>query len=367
MKHIFSKLLVSLLLCALPFTSKGERPQGIIVEDGRISGTVTAIFAKGTEYETAHELQLDCPLPSEPSMSEIFEMEYRFFSKKDIQKALRAIGQSDEGAFQNSRERTSYVNTARIDPSAHISKEEAAKQAIDVGIRFFEALGVEVIPTPVHIERPYDFDAYMEHTKEVCSHRYSDPTTFVEQAKNQWKRTRKYETRSAAYTQVTFAVMANGMRLWTQPSYPAGYQDEPDARIGFHVSASVLVSDSGILMEASTSHIPQIKKVVQLKAGENVFHSSLHNELQFSPLIRAESWQEALSIALAHAGRVGNLTGNAEDEPFQNPYMDEPITKYGYQTVITEIVPCLSAITKDEWAMFWHITCQQQYADGWRY
>lgn len=367
MKHIFNKIFILLLLCILPSTSKGEMLQGIMVEDGRISGIVTALFGKGTEYETTHNLQIDCSVPNRIYTPEIFEVEYRYFSKKDIQKALQAIGQSDQGTFQNSREGTSYVNTSKIDPSAGISKEDAAKQAIDIGIKYFEALGIEVVPTPVHVERPYDFDAYMEHNKEVYSHRYSDTTTFMERAKIQWEKTRKYETRSAAYTQVTFAVMVNGMRLWTQPSYPAGYKDEPDARIGFEISASVLVSDSGILIEASTSHIPQVKKIRQLKDGENEFYPSLQNELHFSPLIRAESWQEALNIILANAGEVGNLSGNAEDEPFQNQYMDEPITKFGYQTVITEIYPCLSTITKDEWTMFWHIHCQQQYADGWRY
>lgn len=367
MKHIFSKLFVLLLLCAVPLTLKGEIPKGIMVKDGRISGTVTAIFGKGTEDETAHDLQLDCPVPNGIYTPEIFEVEYRYFSKKDVQKALQAIGQSDQGTFQISREGTSYINTSRIDPSAEISKENAAKQAIDIGIKYFKSLGIEVVPKPVHVERPYDFDTYMEHNEEIYSHRYSDTTTFMEQAETQWKKTQKYETRSAEYTRVTFAVMVNGIRLWTQPSYLAGYKDELDARIGFEVSASVLVSDSGVLVEASTSHIPEIKKTRQLKEGENELYPSLQNKLYFPPLIRAENWQEALNIALSNAGKIGNLSGNAEDQAFQNQYMDEPITKYGYQTIITEIYPCLSTFAKDEWAMFWHIDCQQQYADGWRY
>ena len=367
MKHIFSKLFVLLLLCTVPLTSKGEIPKDIIVEDGRISGTVTAIFGKRTEYETAHDLQLDCPVTNGIYTPEIFEVEYRYFSKKDIQKALQAIGQSNHGTFQNSREGTSYVNTTKIDPSADISKEDAAKQAINIGVKYFEALGIEVAPTPVYVGRPYDFDAYMEQNQEIYSHWYSDAVTFMERAEGQWKRTRKYETLSAEYTRVTYAVMVNGMRLWSQPSYPAGYKDEPDAQIGFEVSASVLVSDSGILVEASTSHIPEIKKTRQLKEGENELYPSLQNKLYFPPLIRAENWQEALNIALSNAGKIGDLSGNAEDQPFQNQYMDEPITKYGYQTIITEIYPCLSTISKDEWAMFWHIDCQQQYADGWRY
>lgn len=367
MKHICSKILVLLLLCTIPSISNGEIPKGIMVEGGRVSGTVTAIFGKGTEYETTHDLQLDCSVPNGIYTPEIFEMEYRYFSKKDIQKALRAIGQNDQGTFRNNREGTSYVNTSRIDPSAEISKENAAKQAIEIGIKYFEALGIEVAQTPVYVGRPYDFDAYMENNKEVYSHWYSDTTTFMERAETQWKKTQKYETRSEEYTRVTFAVMVNGMRLWTQPSYQAGYEDEPEAQIGFEVSASVLVSDSGVLVEASTSHIPEIKKTRQLKEGENELYPSLQNRLHFPPLIRAESWQEALNIALQNAGKIGDLSGNAEDQPFQNQYMDNPITKYGYQTIITEIYPCLSTITKDEWAMFWHIDCQQQYADGWRY
>lgn len=367
MKHILSKIFVLLILCAIPLTSRGEMPKGITVKSGRISGTVTATFGKGTEYETTHDLPIDCSVPNGIYTPEIFEVEYRYFSKKDIQKALQAIGQSDQGTFQNSREGTSYVNTSKIDPSAGISKEDAAKQAKDIGIKYFESLGIEVVPTPVHVERPYDFDAYMEHNKEVYSHRYSDTTTFMERAKIQWEKTRKYETRSAAYTQVTFAVMVNGMRLWTQPSYPAGYKDEPDARIGFEVSASVLVSDSGVLVEALTSHIPQIKKTRQLKEGEISLYPALLNQVYFPPLIHAENWQAALQTVLQNASKNSTLSTNAEDRPFQNQYMDEPITAYGYQTVITEIYPCLSTITKDEWAMFWHIDCQQQFSDGWRY
>jgi len=366
MKHTCSKLLILLLLCIVPSISNGETPKGIIVEDGRISGTVTAIFGKGTEYEASHDLQIDCFGPNEIYTPEIFDVEYRYFSKKDVQKALQSIGQSNQGAFQNSREGTSYVNTTNPDPSADIAKEDAKKQAIEIGIQYFEALGIEVFPVPVHVERPYDFDDYMEHSKEVYSHRYSDPTTFIEQAKLQWKKTRKYETRSAAYTRVTFAVMVNGIRLWTQPSYLAGYKDEPDARIGFEVSASVLVSDSGILVEATTSHIPEIKKIRQPKEKEGELFASLSIP-HHSPLIRAENWQEAMGIALSNADQVESLTGNAEDEPFKNQYIDAPITKYGYQTVITDIYPCLSTIAKDEWAMFWHIDCQQEYADGWRY
>jgi len=148
MKHIFNKIFILLLLCILPSTSKGEMLQGIMVEDGRISGIVTALFGKGTEYETTHTLQIDCSVPNGIYTPEIFEVEYRYFSKKDIQKALQAIGQSDQGTFQNSREGTSYVNTSKIDPSAGISKEDAAKQAIEIGIKYFEALGIEVVMCP---------------------------------------------------------------------------------------------------------------------------------------------------------------------------------------------------------------------------
>ncbi len=367
MKRILRSMLILLLLCTVPLISRSETPKGITVEGDRISGTVTAIFGKGTEYETAQDLLIDCPVPNDIYTPDVFTVEYRYFSKKEMQKALQTIGQSDQGTFRNNRTGTSYVNTSRIDPSADISKENAAKQAIDIGIKYFEALGIEVVSTPVYVERPYDFDAYMEHHREVYLHWYSDTTTFMERAENQWKKTRKYESRAPEYTRVTFAVMVNGMRLWTQPSYLAGYEDEPDAQIGFEVSASVLVSDSGVLVEASTSYIPQIIKTQQLKEEQKARYPSLQNRLFFPPLIRAESWQEALNIAIANAGEIGVLSGNAEDEPFQNQDMDKPITKYGYQTVITEMYPCLSTITKDEWTMFWHIDCQMQYADGWRY
>jgi len=79
--------------------------------------------------------------------------------------------------------------------------------------------------------------------------------------------------------------------------------------------------------------------------------------------IRAKSWQEALE----QAQQMGGLPRNSAQTPFQIEYMDEPITRYASQAVVTEIYPCLYTISKDEWVMIWHIGSRQQYADGCRF
>lgn len=367
MKCIINKILVLLLVLIAPSIAEGAGFERISIKDGRMTGTVTAIFGKGTQFESDEELLLDCAVPDDSYTPEIFRMGYRYIGKADVQRALWTIGQNDEGTYICSEEGTTYIHTAKIDPSARISKEEAERQAVEIGIQYFEALGIDVVKVPVSIERPYDLESYMEQSSELYSHAYSDTSSFMKSAEEQWKKTHRYETRTPSYTRVTFAVMVDGMRVWTQPSYPAGYSDEPGARVGFEVSACVLVSDSGVLVEASTSYIPEIKGTRRLEEGEKEHHPILLNGVHRSPLIRADNWQEGLSTVLQDASGIGGLTKNAEDRPFQNRQMSEPIAAYGYQTVITDIYPCLSTISKDEWAMFWHIDCQQQFSDGWRY
>ncbi len=365
MKRVIRKCIVLLLLFVAP--ALFGIAEELTISDGKITGTVTALFGKGTGQETLQAMLVDCAVPQAAYTDEIFEIEFRHFNKEDMQRALRAAGQSDQGTFVHSASETLYTNTAAIDPSAPLSREEAIAQATQTGIRYFEALGIDVVETPVIVERPYDLDAFMEGEAQRYAHMYSDIQPFMERAQTQWVRTHRYETRSAAYTRVTFAVMVEGMRCFTQPSYPAGYCDEPGARVGFEVSACVLVSDSGVLVEASTSHIPQIKARRQLSADEAGQYAALLSQTGSSSLIRSESWQAALSAALQDASHIGGLFAGTEDHLYQNQQMASPVTAYGYQAVITEIVPCLSAITQNEWAMFWVIDAQRQYADGYRY
>lgn len=368
MKHLIAEMTVLILLiCSCAVSAAGEIPAGITIEGQKMTGTIMARFGMDDESGREEEILVDCMAPQGVYSGEIFKMEARHFSKRDMQKALRAIGQSGQGRFISSRNEATYINTERIEPEADISREEAAEQAVEIALRYFDALGVEVVRTPSHVERPYDYDAYIEETQERLSHMYSDTSVLMEAAKAQWKRTRKYETREAAYTLVKFDVMADGIRIWNQPSYPAGYEDEPDAWAGFGTSVSILVSDSGVIVEASASDALKIKERRTPEEGELERFAQLLYAHLTPPLVLAESWQEALNAVLTGAPGRGDWSAYTEDRPYQNQYMNEPITAYGSRTVITEIYPCLSTISEDEWAMFWHIERKGKYADGCRY
>ena len=368
MKRFIAEMAVCmLLLLGCSCAAAEDVFPGITVKGHRLSGTVTARFGTGSGAEREVPVLVDCPIPQEAYTGDVFEMAYRSISKEDVQKALRAVGQSDQGRFVHARGAVHYTCTERVDPTAESTREEAADQAVQIGLAFFDALGVEVVRTPAHIERPYDEEAYMQDVQERLSHQYSEVAELMEQHRAQWKRRQKYETREAQYTRVEFDVMADGMRIWGQPSYPAGDGDETDAWKSFSTGAWVLVSDSGIIVEAAADHVPDVRKRRVPEDGElERFAQALYDQ-RGSQLVWAESWQDALALVLADASRIGCVTADAQDGVYQNSYMAGPVTAYGSRSVITEIYPCLSAISEDEWAMFWQIGSQLQYDDGYRY
>lgn len=63
MKPIICKCMFLLLMFVAPSLCSAELPDGLMIDDGRITGTVTAIFAKGSEQETAQTLLMDCAVP----------------------------------------------------------------------------------------------------------------------------------------------------------------------------------------------------------------------------------------------------------------------------------------------------------------
>ncbi len=366
MKHILTKT-AALLACCCVVCASAEMPADIAIRDDRIIGTAIARFDVGGDEGREVPILVDCALPQAPYTADVFEMEYRYISREDMQKALRSIGQSDQGKYINHRGTAIYTRTESVDPMAEISREEAAQQAVSIGLAFFDALGIQVIKTPADIDRPYDEEAYMLSVQERLSHQYSDITALMDQHRAQWKRRIKYETRAPQYTRVDFDLMTDGMRIWGQPSYPVDYEDEPDAWIGFSVGASVLVSDSGVIVEASVDHAIDVKKKRTARPDELDRFALRQYDHLVSRLVLAESWQEALTLVLSDASRMGNISAGTQEHAYQNQYMDEPITAYACQSVITDIYPCLSAISEEEWAMLWYVGSQQQYDDGYRY
>lgn len=166
-----------------------------------------------------------------------------------------------------------------------------------------------------------------------------------------------------AYTAVYFDLMVDGMRLWRDPSYPAHYADEPDAWEGFAVGADVIVSDSGVLVEAACNLFEiQSRRPIKDDPAYAYYIEALYDH--WSLVFPAQDWQDALHAVLADS-RLG-LSWGVQEHPFQSPSMTEPVTAYGYGTVITQISPCLSTISRNEWAPFWTIKTASEHSDGWR-
>ena len=357
---IINLLLLTALLC--PATPAQADPlDGLIVADGWVSGMTTGVF--GVD-DIRHAVKIDCPLPEAPYPAEILTLTKGYVSKKQMQTALKAAGQRTEGRFVNKRGCAIYTGDWRTEAAADISAEDAAAQAVRIGLAYFEALGVEVDPVPRAVSRPYDDDAWMAHQTDIYTHWYSDPSTFLERARANRKRRMQYEERQPEYTVVEFDLCVDGMRLWGTPSYPAHYADDPDAWVGMSVGASVTVSDSGVLVEASC-------ELFDVKARRPVADDAIYTEYldalaqSFTFLLPADDGFSALHAVLSGFPNYAGV-GWREEGLFQNKYMTEPVVAYGSTPVVTGIKPYLSAISESEWAPLWHVDFTDEFEDGWR-
>ena len=362
MKHIIAKLFIVLLLLCPAALAQGDLLDGLIIKGDWVRGTATGVFGAD---RIEKPIKVDCPLPEKPYPAEILTLKKGYVSKKQMQSALKAAGQRTEGQFVNPRGTAMFTGDWRAEAAADISNEEAAAQAVRIGLAYFEALGVSVDPIPRSVSRLYDFDAYMARQTAAYEHAFSDASTFIDNARAQWKRRMKYEEKQTAYTAVYFNLMVGGMRLWSDPSYPAHYADEPDAWEGFSTGAHVIISDSGVLVEASCDLFEiKARRPIEEDAVYIDFLKTFHQHGS-NGVFPAQDWQDALHIALSEP-YIAGFSWGAEEQSYQNKYMTEPITAYGFSTVVTEIKPCLSAISRSDWAPFWRIETTAEFADGWR-
>lgn len=360
MKRIIVNLLLIVLLCPAAL-AQSDPPDGLCVADGWVSGMTTGVFgADGIE----HAVKVDCPVPEASYPAEILILSKGYVSKKQMQTALKAAGQRTEGHFVNKRGYAIYTGDWRADASADISAEDAAAQAVRIGLAYFEVLGVEVDPVPRAVSRPYDHEAFMIRQTEIYTHWYAEPSAFIEKARASWKRRMQYEEKQPEYTVVEFDLCVDGMRLWGNPSYPAHYADEPDAWIGMSVGASVTVSDSGVLVEASCELFEV--KARRTVAGDAVYAEYLEAlEGQPTFLLPADDGWDALHAVLSGSPHYAGV-GWREEGLFQNEYMTEPVVAYGSTPVVTGIKPYLSAISESEWAPLWRVEFTDEFSDGWR-
>jgi len=245
--------------------------------------------------------------------------------------------------------------------SSDISNEAATEQAIQIALKYFGALGIELDPVPYQVSRPYDYNAYMDRQFCYYEHRFSDASSFMEDSKAGWKRREKHHPKQNEYTSIDFYVLVDGMRLNSFTSYPAGYADEPDAWIGFYTNAHAIVSDSGVLVEASCP-LYEIKKKRPLENDQSYTEYLQLLNTQHDNVIPGEDWTDSLSVYLKSL----RFVPFSDDQPYQNQYMTEPVTQYGSRTVVTEIHPVLHTISEHDWAPFWKIEVKNEYKDGWR-
>ena len=363
MKRMFTKQFVCCLLLILYMVLLCQTAIAVMltVTDGHICGSITVQKGNMSQESITETFLIDCPEPENAFRPEIITTSKGYVSKRDMQNALAAAGQSTNGQFSNKRGEAFFTGNWNQEASAQISREAAAAQAIEIGLQYFSALGVEVNPHPAHIDRPYDYDVYLDEQTSFYEHRFSDPAPFIERAKSQWTRRSKYNPAQSEYTRVHFSLTLDGMTLARNPSYPAGFIDEPDAWEGFQADAYVIVSDSGILVEASCS----LLEIASKRPLENdpIYETFLSQYAeQTSHIAHGNNWQEALATALPNIGVVAQQP----DMPYQNKEMSSPITAFCFKTVITAIRPILHTISRDEWAPFWQIEINQEYIDGCR-
>lgn len=362
MKRMIVEILALLMLVSCPAALAQDDPlAGIVMENGVISGTVTARF--GSEWTA---LKIDCPVPESPYPAEILTVGKGRVSKRQMQAALQAAGQCADGQFLAKPGFARYTGDWRAPADADISKEDAAARATGIGLAYFDALGVEVERTPRGVYRPYDFEDTMDRQAVIYTHRYSDTTAFMEAARSLWKRAHKYDPGQSAYTRVDFNLALDGMRLWEVPSYPANYADEPDAWLCTPVDAHVIVSDSGVLVEASCDLFAiEFRRPLAGDPAYAAYADALQSK--WGPLFPATDWRDALTTVLTRHAPAAGLHTSVEDQPYQNQNMTQPVTAYGYDCVITGVKPYLTTMSESEWVPVWCIESMSEYPDGFRY
>ena len=316
-------LLIALLFSITPAEAA---PDELAVHDGRVTGRLTS--------DTGVTYLLDLPVPDDPYPAERLTVEYARFAEGNVHAALRSIGQSAEGAVHTDGDSFLFSGNWKAEAAADITREESASQAVQIGLAFFDALGVSVEREPKSISRPYEFDDADQRYWTF----FSEPQALSDYFRAQFDSPRRRRARpeQSAYTSVEFAVLLDGMRLEDNPSYPAEYADEPDAKVGLSVTARVIVSDSGLLVEAAAGSIPR-----------TVSRTSIEPLPDWEPYLREyikslDVWPNAYA-----------------EQTFYHEGLGMEITEYARQSVVTGMQPRLAAISRDEWMPVWTVTIEE--------
>ena len=321
-KLLFVLFALSLALMPAVVSAEANPRDEIIIKDGWVTGQLTS--------DTGVAYLLDMPVPSASYPAERLTVEYLCFAECDVLAALNSIGQSPEGAVHVENDGFLYSGDWKAEASADISHDEAASRAVEIGLAFFDALGISVEREPKSIARPYEFD---DSDARYWTF-FSQPQAYSDYARAQFDSPRRQRARPAqsAYTAVEFAVLLDGMQLIDNPSYPAGYADEPDARVGFPVTARVIVSDSGLLVEATADNIPHVV------SRQNA-----------DPL---PDWQTYLRRYIQSLAVWPNAYA---EQTFYHERLGMDVTVYARQPVVIGVLPQLEAVSRYEWVPTWTV------------
>lgn len=318
MRVLYFLLLTAALLLPLSACAAPAGDEIALGEDGHITGQITS--------DRGVPIELDLSLPASAPPDQALTVEYRRFTKRELQKALRAIGQSDEGDLFADQTGCGYSGRWKEEASAPVSHEEAARQAVEIGHALFAELGVDVAKMPRSVGRPYEWD----DSKQPYWHGMSEPEAMSAYYEAQFYSPRRKRTRpeQGEYTVVDFDVLLDSVPVVPCCAYPAGYADEPDAQIGFSTTASVTVSDSGALVRFNLSYIPVV--------------------LSRSPLeTPLPTWREAIEAACR------KCPDTLEEYTFFNENIGMEVTHYAERPILTGLICRYETVTEFEWVPVW--------------
>ena len=297
-----------------------------MILDGHVTGRITS--------DTGVTYLLDMPIPDEAYPAKSLTVEYARFTERDVLEALQAVNQSAEGSIHADSDSFLFSGNWMAKAAAERSHEDAASQAVAIGLTFFDALGIPVERKPKSVARPYEFDDSDQKYWTFVS----EPQAYSDYYRSQFNSPRRQRTRprQSEYTSVEFAVLLNGMRMIDNPSYPAGYADEPNAKIGFSVTARVIVSDSGLLVEAAASNIPRI--------------------ISCAPIDPLPDWE---AFICSHIKSLDVWPDSYDERTFFNENIGKDVIAYARQPVVTGILPRLEAISQYEWVPTWTVVIDE--------
>ena len=316
-----------LLTLCHPITAAASAPQDeIVILDGRVTGRITSDM--GVTY------LLDMPIPDEAYPAKCLTVEYASFTEHDVLKALQMVGQSTEGSIHTDSDGFLFSGNWKAVAAAQLSHEDAASQAVAIGLAFFDAMGIPVEREPKSVARPYEFDDSDQKYWTFVS----EPQAYSDYNRSQFNSPRRQRTRprQSEYTSVEFAVLLDGMRMIDNPSYPAGYADEPDAKIGFSVTARVIVSDSGLLVEAAAGNIPRI--------------------ISCAPIDPLPDWE---TFICSYIKSLDIWPNRYDERTFFNENIGKDVIVYASQPVVTGILPRLETISQYEWVPTWTVVIDE--------